>query len=68
MVMVGEWAPRDGYKAYTITGTRDEIYKIIGEVREAGGKFADTPNICHIHRGQYHVLLKLKIAVEVGYE
>src|SRR3954467_5234437 len=63
MVMVGEWKPEKGVQAYTITGTREEIYTILDEVREAGGKYADTPNISRIHNSQYHVLLKLKIPV-----
>jgi hypothetical protein len=66
MVMVGQWPEKDGIKAYTITGTKEEIYKILNEVRENGGKFADTPNICRIHNSQCHVLLKLKVPVEVG--
>lgn len=65
MVMVGSWAEKEGVKAYTITGTKEEIYKILNEVRENGGKFADTPNICRAVGNQYHVLLKLKVPVEV---
>jgi hypothetical protein len=66
VVMVGEWKAKEGIQSYTITGSYDEIYRIIDEVRQEGGKFADTPNICRVHAGQWHVLLKLKVAAEVG--
>jgi hypothetical protein len=66
MVCVGSWRAKDGVQAFTITGTKEECYKIVEEAREAGGEFADTPNICHVHRGQWHVLLKLKVPVGVG--
>lgn len=64
--MVGKWKEKDGVEVFTITGTKEDCYMIVNEAREAGAKFADTPNISHIHNGQYHVLLKLKIPVEVG--
>jgi hypothetical protein len=66
MVMVGKWKEKDGVQAYTITGTKEDLYNIVNEVRENGGKFDDTPIINHVHNGQYHVILKLKIAVGVG--
>ena len=66
MVMVGKWKEKNGVQPYTITGTKDDIETIIKEVRENGGKFDDTPIINHIHNGQYHVILKLKIPVGVG--
>lgn len=64
--MVGTWGAKDGVQAFTVTGTKEEIKQIISEARQAGAKFADTPNICHIHNAQWHVLLKLKVPVGVG--
>jgi hypothetical protein len=66
VVMVGSWPPKNGVQNYTITGTKEEIYKILDEVRENGGKFAATPNICRVVGNQWHVLLKLNLHVEVG--
>jgi hypothetical protein len=66
MVMVGEWKANKGVISYTVTGTKDDVYKILAEVKEAGGKFADTPVVNQVHNGQWHMLLKLKIPVEVG--
>lgn len=66
MVMVGEWKAKDGVQLYTVTGTKEECYLIVEEARQAGAKFADTPNILNVHNGQFHVLLKLKVPVGVG--
>jgi hypothetical protein len=66
MVMVGEWKAKDGQRSFTVCGTKEEIYQVLEAVRESGGKFADTPVVNYVHRGQWHTLLKLKVPVEVG--
>lgn len=59
-VMIGYFPEKDGVISYRICGTKADIYEIINEAREMGHKFADTPIINHVHRGQWSTLLKLK--------
>jgi hypothetical protein len=66
MVMVGSWGTKAGVQLFTVTGTKEECTTIVEEARQAGAKFDDTPIINHVHTGQWHVLLKLKIPVGVG--
>jgi hypothetical protein len=66
MVMVGTWRARNGIQTYTVNGSKEELQKIIEEITKNGGSFAESPNISHVHKGQYHVLLKLKLPVGVG--
>jgi hypothetical protein len=65
-VMIGNFGIRNGVQVYTITGLKDDLYKIIEECREMEAKFEDTPTINHVHRGQWVLHLKLKIPVGVG--
>lgn len=68
IVMIGEWGrSEEGIYGYTInTTTKEEIYKIIEEVREAGWKFWNTPNITKKFK-TYHVFLQLYKPKELGY-
>lgn len=61
MVMVLDFGKKKGIHTFHVTGTRDELNKIVRETRKNGGKFADTPIINHVHRGQYILYLKLQL-------
>jgi hypothetical protein len=64
--MVGHFKEKNGIIEYIITGTKDEIEEIIKEIRDMGHQFDETPNIIHVHRGQWSVLLKIKVPIRVG--
>lgn len=61
-LMIGDFGEKNGVRTYRICGTKEDIYKVIEEARVMGHKFADTPIINHVFRGQWSTLLQLKIA------
>lgn len=65
-IMVGNWGIKDNVQTYRICGEKEDIYKILKEARDMGHTFCETPKIFHVHHGQYTVLLKIKMPVEVG--
>jgi hypothetical protein len=66
--MIGDFGKNsEGVHTYSINATsKDEIYKMIDEVRELGFKFWETPNLTFKAR-TWHVLLKIYIPKELGY-
>jgi hypothetical protein len=61
MVMVLDFGKKNGVQTFHVTGSKEELRKIVKESRKAGAYFADTPLINHVHRGQYILYLKLKL-------
>lgn len=68
IVQIGDFGLKDGVKTYSIQGDKDSLYKIIDECRKMDAKFDDTPNMIHVRKGTWSMLLKLKVFVEVGGE
>jgi hypothetical protein len=66
IVQIGDFGVRNGVRTYSIQGDKADLYKIIDEVRKMDAKLDDTPNIVHVHRGTWSMLLKIKTPVEVG--
>jgi hypothetical protein len=65
MVMIGEWPIDNGVLAYTITGTKEELTNILKALKEDDFIFANEPIFNHVHRGQWHLYLKIKIPIGV---
>jgi hypothetical protein len=63
---VGDFGVLKNVRTLRICGTKNEILELLEEAKENGYKFHDTPNLLHVHRGQWTVLLQLKIPVGVG--
>lgn len=61
MVAILDFGKKHGVQTYHITGGKVDLNKILDSVHIAGGEFADTPIINHVHRGQYILYLKLKL-------
>jgi hypothetical protein len=59
-VLVSDFGERDGVHTHRINGEKEELEKIIREIRAEGGEFAVEPNIQKSH-GHYTILLKTKI-------
>jgi hypothetical protein len=68
IVQIGDFGERDGVRTYSIQGDKPDLYKIIEECRKMDAKFDDTPNMVHVRRGTWSMLLKIKVYVEVGGE
>jgi hypothetical protein len=65
-VMVGDFGNKNGVQTFRVCGTKEDLYKIITECREMGHKFYETPVMNLVYRGQWTMVLKLKVPVEVG--
>lgn len=63
-LMIGNFGIKNGVQTYRICGSKDDLYKIIEECRIMEASFDDTPIINHVHRGQWTMLLKIKVYVE----
>lgn len=68
IVQIGDFGEKDGVRTFSIQGDKGDLNKILDECREADAKFDDTPNMVHVRRGTWSMLLKVKVAVEVGGE
>jgi hypothetical protein len=66
-VMVGNFGVKDGVQTFRICGTKEDLYKLIDECREMDAHFDSTPIINHVHRGQWTMLLKIKLPVGKDY-
>jgi hypothetical protein len=61
--LIGDYGIINGVKIYRVNGNKSDLERIIDEVRKEGGKFDDTPEIHHIRKDEYTLLIKLKVAV-----
>jgi|1185.fasta_scaffold77493_2 hypothetical protein len=66
IVQIGDFGTKNGVRTFSVQGDKVDLYKIIDECREMHAKFDDTPNLVHVHRGTWSMVLKLKMPVEVG--
>ena len=66
IVQIGDFGLKNGVRTYSIQGDKADLYKIIDECRKMDAKFDDTPNVVHIRRGTWSMVLKIQMPVEVG--
>lgn len=67
MVMIGNFGVINGFQTYRVCGDKEKLQTILEACLQEGATFkGDWPQIEHIHRGQYSLLLEIKTAVEVG--
>lgn len=64
--VIGKFKPQKGVQTYRINGSYDDLYKIIDELREVNAKFDQTPLIQKLRKGQWTMLLKIKLPTEIG--
>jgi hypothetical protein len=68
IVQIGDFGERNGVRTYSIQGDKEDLLKILDECRKMDAKFDDTPNLIHVRKTVWSMLLKVKVAVEVGGE
>jgi hypothetical protein len=68
IVQIGDFGEHNGVRTFSIQGDKKDLYTILDECRKEDARFDDTPNIVHVHRSLWSMVLKLKVAVEVGGE
>ena len=62
--MIVDFGVKNEVQTFRICGSKQEIYDLLQECRDNGYKFHDTPNLLHVHRGQWTVVLHFKLPVE----
>ena len=65
---VYDFGDRDGVKSYRVSGSKEDLYRVLDECREMDCRFDDTPILTHVRKGQWTMMLRIKVAVEVGGE
>lgn len=65
-VQVYDFGERNGVKTYRVNGDKKDLEKLLEECRKADARFDDTPILNHVRKGQWSVVLKLKLPVGVG--
>jgi hypothetical protein len=68
IVQIGDFGERNGVRTYSIQGDKGDLLKILEECRKMDAKFDDTPNLVFVRKTVWSMLLKVKVAVEVGGE
>lgn len=64
--IIGKFPVKNGVQQYRINGSYDDLYTLIAECRLNNIKFADTPIVNQLRKGQWTVLLKIRVeSVEV---
>ena len=63
-VMIFDFGKTDGVQTYRVTGMKEDLLKLLKEVINEGGEFANgVPKIECVHNGNYTLLLELKLEV-----
>ena len=67
LVQICDFGEYNGVKTYRIHGDKPDLERIIAECRkEDENCFEDSPELDFVRHGSWTLLIKLKIAVEVG--
>jgi hypothetical protein len=65
-IQVFDYGLHDGIRTYRITGRKADLERIIQECQNADARFHFAPRIERYQHGQWTILLKLKLPMEVG--
>jgi hypothetical protein len=68
IVQIGDFGEKNGVRTYSIQGDKSDLDKIIDECRKMDAHFDDTPNMLYVRKNIWSMVLKVKVAVEVGGE
>lgn len=65
IVQVCDFGETDGVKTYRVNGDKQDLEKIIELCRKEDATY-DKPELEHVRKGCWTLLIKVKVAVEVG--
>lgn len=69
IVQISDFGERNGVKTYRVNGDKLDLEKLIEECRKADANcFYESPELEQLRKGCWTILIKLKVAVEVGGE
>lgn len=68
VIQVCDFGEVDGVKTYRVNGSKDALEKILAACYKEDATFDGTPELEHVQKNYWTLLLKIKVAVEVGGE
>ena len=67
IVQIADFGEKNGVKTYRINGDKVDLERIIEECRNTDAEcFDDSPELEYVRKDCWTLLLKIKVAVEVG--
>lgn len=60
-VIVHDFGLHDGVQTYRVMGVKEDLEKVLMECYDAQANFDVIPEISHVHRGSYTMVLKIKV-------
>ncbi len=60
-VIVHDFGLHDGVQTYRVSGVKKDLERVLDECYEAKANFDVIPEISHVHRGSWTMLLKIKV-------
>lgn len=64
-VQIHDFGETEGVKKYRVFGELADLERIVEECREADAEFDESPDIVFVRKGQWTLLLKIKLPVQV---
>jgi hypothetical protein len=64
-LVIADFGIKNGVQTFRICGTKASLQRLINYCKENDYDFKDEPKITHVHKGQWTILLKIKIPVGV---
>lgn len=64
LIMVANFGVIEGVQTYRVNGTKDDLSRLVKEVRGAGHHFREFPIIEKVTKDIHSVLIKVEIAQE----
>lgn len=65
-IFVADFGMKDGIQVFRVNGDKEDLLTLIEECRLMGHRFDDEPELEHVYKNNWTILLKIKVPVEVG--
>ena len=66
VVQVADFGENNGIRTFRINGNKEDLQRIINECRKEKAEIINPAEIQHVYRGDWTLLLKIKVAVKVS--
>lgn len=65
-VLVADFGENNGVRTFRINGRKEDLERILNECREENAEIINSAEIQHVRRGDWTVLLKIRVSVKVS--
>ena len=66
IVQVADFGENNGIRTFRINGNKEDLQRIINECRKEKAEIINPAEIQHVYRGDWTLLLKIKVAAKVS--